>query len=112
MILTKEQVFKNMSDEKVVILSVLSKAEFKKLHIKGSQNVPLNDDPALFTKEVGEKYGKGRSFIVYGERFGFLESYEAAKVLNDSGFEARNYSGGVREWHRAGLPVEGTEAGV
>jgi len=107
----KEHVIKNMKDEKVVVLNVLSKADFKKLHIKGSENHPLTADPKVFSEEVAEKYGKGKSFILYCDHLGLLESYEATKALTDNGLDAVNYSGGVQEWYRAGLPVEGTIVG-
>jgi rhodanese-related sulfurtransferase len=70
----------------------------------------MTADPAAFSKEVEEKYGKGKSFVVYGDRFGLLESYMAAKALEDRGLQALNYSGGLQEWYRAGLPVVGTDA--
>jgi rhodanese-related sulfurtransferase len=108
----KEQVIESMRSGKAVVLNVLSKGDFKKLHIKGSESQPLTEDPKEFSKEVEAKYGKGKSFIVYGDHFGLLESYFAARALEDHGFQALNYSGGLREWHRAGLPVEGTEVGV
>jgi rhodanese-related sulfurtransferase len=104
----KEQVMKKISDESVVVLNVLSKADFNKMHIKGSENHPFKADPRAFSGEVVEKYGKGKSFILYCDRMGLLESYEATKALTDSGLKALNYSGGMQEWYRAGLPVEGT----
>jgi rhodanese-related sulfurtransferase len=104
----KEHVIEKLKDQKVVILNVLSKAEFKKLHIKGSENIPFAADPKVFSAEVLEKYGKGKSFITYCDRMGILDSFEATKALTDSGLDSVNYSGGVQEWYRAGLPVEGT----
>src|SRR5580698_8237686 len=105
------QLFENMKSDKVVVLNVLSKSDFKKLHINGSESHPMTADPAIFSKEVAEKYGKGKPFVVYGDRFGLLESYLAARALEEHGLRALNYSGGLQEWSRAGLPVEGTEVG-
>jgi rhodanese-related sulfurtransferase len=107
-----DQLFESMKNDKVVVLNVLSKGDFKKLHIHGSESHPMTTDPLVFSKEVEEKYGKGKSFVVYGDRFGLLESYLAAKALEDHGLQALNYSGGLQEWHRAGLPVAGTEVAV
>jgi rhodanese-related sulfurtransferase len=104
----KEHVIEKMKDQKVVVLNVLSKADFKKLHIKGSENIPYTTDPKEFSAEVLEKYGKGKSFITYCDHWGLLTSFEATKALTDSGLDALNYAGGVQEWYRAGLPVEGT----
>jgi rhodanese-related sulfurtransferase len=108
----KDQLLESMRNDNVVVLNVLSKSDFKKLHIKGSENHPLTEDSKAFSKEVEGKYGKGKSFIVYGDHFGLLESFWAAKALEDHGLKVMNYSGGVQEWHRAGLPVGGTEVGT
>jgi rhodanese-related sulfurtransferase len=104
----KEHVMKKINKENVVVLNVLSKADYKKLHIKGSENHPLTADPQVFSREVAEKYGKGKSFILYCDHLGLLASFEATKALTDFGLDAVNYSGGLQEWYRAGLPVEGT----
>lgn len=103
-----DQVFEDMRRDETVVLNVLPPAEFRKLHIKGSENLPLGKDPDAFGKEVMEKYGRERKFIVYGERFGLLDSYIAARQLEDRDLKVLNYSGGIEEWFRSGLPVDGT----
>lgn len=105
----RDQVLESMKEGKVVVLNVLSKNDYKKLHIKGSENHPLTEDPAAFSKEVESKYGKGKSFILYGDHFGLLESFMATKALEEHGLKALNYAGGLQEWYRAGLPVGGTD---
>ena len=105
----RDQVLENMRDGKVIVLNVLSRSDFKKLHIKGSESHPLIEDPKEFSKDVEGKFGKGKSFIVYGDRFGLLESFMAAKAMEEHGMKVLNYAGGVQEWYRAGLPVGGTE---
>jgi rhodanese-related sulfurtransferase len=105
----KDQVFESMKKEGVIVLNVLPKSDYKRLHIKGSENHPLTEDPEVFSKEVKEKYGKGKSFIVYGDHFGLLDSFLAAKGMEAQGLQVLNYAGGIQEWHRAGLPVAGTE---
>jgi rhodanese-related sulfurtransferase len=110
MVMKKEQVLIKMSESNVVILNVLPKSNFQKLHITGSQSMPLTEDLNAFAAEVEKKFGKDKQFIAYGDHFGFLESYEAAKALNEKGLKAENYSGGVQEWFKAGYPSEGTEA--
>jgi rhodanese-related sulfurtransferase len=108
----KDQVVEKMKSGQVVVLNVLSRGAYNKLHIKGSESQPLVADFEVYSKEVEGKYGKDKPFIVYGDHFGLLESFMAARALENHGLEVLNYSGGVREWHRAGLPVEGTEAGL
>jgi rhodanese-related sulfurtransferase len=105
----KEEVLEKIKFGNAVVINVLSKENFNKLHIEGSQNHPLKDDAKVFSKEVEEKYGKDKLFIVYGDHFGHLESFEATEALTAHGLEAFNYAGGVQEWFKAGYPVEGTE---
>jgi len=107
----RDQLIQKMRNEQVVVINVLSKANYKKMHITGSESHPLTEDPADFSKEVAGKYGNKKSFVVYGDRFGLLDSYMAVRALEERGLEVLNYAGGLREWHRAGLPVEGTDAG-
>ena len=103
-----DQVFENMKRDGTVVLNVLPQNEFRKLHIKGSESLPLGKDPEAFCKEVVEKYGREKKFIVYGERFGLLDSYMAARALEEGKLQVLNYSGGIEEWYRSGLPVDGT----
>lgn len=104
-----DQVFESMKRDETVLLSVLPTSEFRKLHIKGSENLPFGKDPEAFCGEVVEKYGRKKNFIVYGERFGLLDSYMAARALEEKDIQVLNYSGGLEEWYRSGLPVDGTQ---
>lgn len=103
-----DQVFEDMQRDETVVLNILPPAEFRQLHIKGSENLPLGKDPEAFGKEVVEKYGRDKKFIVYGDHFGLLDSYFAARALEEGNLKVLNYSGGIQEWFRAGLPVDGT----
>jgi rhodanese-related sulfurtransferase len=109
MVLKKEEVLAKMNDANVVVLNVLPKSAFQKLHIKGSQNMPLTEDHKGFAVEVQKSYGKDKYFITCGDHFGLLESYEAASALAEHGLTAENYSGGVQDWFKAGYPSEGSE---
>ena len=110
MALDKDEVFKRMRDREVVVLNILPKGDFRKLHIKGSESLPLTEDVDGFCREAAEKFGKDKRFIVYGERLNLLDSYLATRALIDHGLKAENYPGGLLDWHRAGMPVDGTEA--
>jgi rhodanese-related sulfurtransferase len=105
----RDQVIENMKKEETVVLNILSKSDYRKLHIQGSENLPLGEDSEAFSKEVEGKYGKKKMFSVYGDHFGLLDSFLAAKALEDHGLSVLNYSGGVQEWYRSGLPVGGTQ---
>ena len=111
MALSKEEVFEKMAREGVVILNVLPAEDFRKLHIRGSASFPMKKDMSDFCREAADKFGKDKHFIFYGERLGMLDSYLATAALSAQGLQAENYPGGLLEWHRSGMPVEGTEAG-
>jgi rhodanese-related sulfurtransferase len=109
MVVKKEQVFEKLMDDQFIVLNVLSKADFQKLRIKGSHNLPLTPDHKAFAIEVQKTYGKDKSFITYGDHFGLLDSYEAARAMDEHGLQVENYAGGVQDWYKAGFPSEGTQ---
>lgn len=106
--LKKEEVLKKMSEQGVVVLNILPREDFAKLHIKGSVNLPLTKDLVSFCRQAVERFGKKTYFIIHGQQLGLLDSYWATRALADEGLSAQNYAGGLLEWHRAGLPVEGS----
>ncbi len=108
MALTKEQVLKELKADHVVILNVLPEAEYRKLHIKGSRNLPLGEDSGAFLDAVEEQFGRGKLFITYCAGPSCSAGPHAAKLLNENGFKAEDYPGGIEEWHDNGLPVEGS----
>ena len=108
--LTKEEVFKRMKEEEVVLVNVLPETDFQKLHIQGSQSHPLTLDYSAFLNGIELKHGKKKSFITYGNHLTRLDGASAAQAMRTHGFTAENYPGGILEWFEAGLPTEGTEA--
>ncbi len=106
--LKKEELLAKMRDERVVVINVLPKSAFQKLHIKGSENIPLTEDHQAFTVEVLKTHGKDKDFVTYGHHFGLLDSYEASAALIAGGLKAQNYSGGMQDWFAAGYPSEGS----
>jgi rhodanese-related sulfurtransferase len=111
MSLTKEAVMKKMKDENTVILDILPEDDFKKLHIMGSESFTFGQNVRSFLLAVEKKYGKEKFFITYcANRADSLSSRNAAFVLQEQGFRAEDYPGGIQEWSEAGLPIGGTEA--
>jgi rhodanese-related sulfurtransferase len=110
MALTKEEVLQKIKEGGVVVLNVLPEAEFQKLHIQGSQSLPLTLDYGAFIQEIERKYGKQKLFITYGDRLSRMDGASAAQAMRVHGFTAENYPGGIQEWFEAGLPTEGTQA--
>src|SRR5580658_3437940 len=108
--LTKEEVVQKMQEEGVVVLNVLPEADFQKLHIQGSQSLPLTLDYGAFIQEIERKHGKQRLFITYGDHLSRMDGASAAHAMRIHGFTVENYPGGIQEWFEAGLPTEGTQA--
>ncbi len=109
--MSKEALLKKMKDENTIVLGVIPKSDFEKLHIKGSDFIAFGQNVRSFVLSVEKKYGKGKFFITYGASRGdSLSSHNAAVVLKEQGINAEDYPGGIQEWSEAGFPTEGTEA--
>jgi len=107
MSITKEGVLARMGGMGSVVLNVLSGAEYRELHIRGSVSLPLGKDPKAFARKVEERYGKGSSLITYGSDLTSHTAIDAAQALQERGLKAEAYLSGMREWKQEGYPVEG-----
>src|SRR5271170_2163763 len=110
MTMSKETVQDKMKDANTIVLNVLPEADFSKLHITGSKNLPFGTDAGAFVQAVEKMYGKEKFFITYCAGLTCNAGPNAAKALQEKGFKATEYAGGTKEWSEAGLPTEGTEA--
>lgn len=109
MSMTKEAVKEKMSDGNTVVLDVLPDNDYARLHIKGSENLPLGLNAGDFVEAVGKKYGNGKFFITYCAGLSCHAGPDAAKALQNKGFKANDYPGGIQEWSEAGFPTAGSE---
>ncbi|HTA76097.1 MAG TPA: rhodanese-like domain-containing protein [bacterium] len=109
MSMTNVLVLDKMKDKDVVVLNVLPREEYEKMHITGSSSLPLGSDPQAFVKKVEQLYGRDKFFITHCVNVGCIAGPTAARVLRENGFKAEDYPGGTEEWFEAGFPVEGTE---
>ncbi len=107
MAMSKEEVFQEMKEEDVVVLNVLPEEDYEKLHIKGSFNIPLEDDHQAFVKRVEDEYGRDKFFVTYCANLNCHKGPEAARILKENGFDADDFPGGVQSWMESGYPVEG-----
>lgn len=110
MSMTKEAVKEKMKEANVMVLDVLPDNDFAKLHIKGSENLPLGLSSNDFVEAVEKRYGKEKFFITYCAGLSCNAGPDAAKALLKKGFKANDYPGGMQDWSQAGFPTEGTEA--
>ncbi len=110
MSMSKETVQDKMKDANTIVLNVLPEADFAKLHIAGSKNIPFGSDAGAFAQAVEKAYGKEKFFITYCGGLTCNAGPNAAKALQEKGFKATEYAGGIKEWSEEGFPTEGTEA--
>ena len=110
MSMTKEEVQVKLRDSNVVVLNVLPDSDYAKLHIKGSENLPLGLKTSDFIEEVTKRFGKSKFLVTYCAGATCNAGPNAAKALKEKGFQADDYPGGMQEWLEAGFPVEGSEA--
>lgn len=112
MSISKDGLKDRMKDQNTVVLNVLPETDYAKVHIKGSENLPLGNNADEFTHAVEKKYGKNKFFVTYCASAICNAGPNAAKSLKDKGFKAEEFIGGMEEWSQAGYPTEGTEAKV
>jgi rhodanese-related sulfurtransferase len=108
--MSKEAVKDKMKEKNVIVLDVLPESDYKKLHIDGSESLPLGLNAGDFVEAVEKRYGKDKFFITYCAGLTCHAGPDAAKALQKKGFKANDYPGGIEEWSEAGFPVAGTEA--
>lgn len=81
-----------------VLINVLAPDEFNKQHIRTSINIPASDQ--RFTSEVEKVTGnKEREVVVYCANFDCPASTDAARKLDEAGFNnVYDYEGGTQDW--------------
>jgi len=83
--------WEDLGKEKIMVLDVREPSEYKKGHIDGAVNIPLND----LRKRMGE-IPKDRE--VWAHCFEGQRSYYAARVLCQYGYDIKNLSGGYKTY--------------
>jgi rhodanese-related sulfurtransferase len=93
------------SGDDIKIVEVLAPEYFKKAHLPGAVNVPVNDD---FEKHIQEAVpDKSRPVVVYCANKECPASPKAAQKMETLGYtEVYDYEEGKEDWQKAGLPVE------
>ena len=92
---------------RVQLVEVLPPAEFKKEHLPGAINIPLES----LTAEEAKTLRKDVAVIVYCADFQCDLSARAAWRLETMGFqEVYRYTPGKADWLAAGWETEGTQA--
>lgn len=95
--LTPEQA---AQDRELLLVDVREPSEYRSGHAPGATNIPLS----TLTERLGDLGTEDRpiAFICQSG----ARSARAAATAARNGVEARNVSGGMLAWQRAGLPAE------
>ncbi len=94
------------ANRRPLLVNVLDEAKFVREHIPASINIPGGRKD--FTEEVQRRLGgKDQPVVVYCASISCQASPQAARRLDEAGFEqVYDFEGGMEEWKQAGRPVE------
>jgi phage shock protein E len=93
---------RKVDTNKVVVLDVRTKKEYREGHIPGSVLIDFNSEE--FEKEIA-KLDKDKTYLVHCAAGG--RSTRACKKMEQLGFKKLfNLEGGMGAWEKAGKPVE------
>ena len=96
----RDELFRRLRDEEVLVLDVRPAAEYAAGHIPGAINVPHDQLAARLAELPGDAdivaYCRGR-YCVFAA--------DAVRLLRARGFSALLLAGGLPDWRLAGLPV-------
>ncbi|SRR6056297_673980 len=89
--------------EQFALVEVLDPSEYKKGHLPGAINIPLEE----IGKQANEKLNPDDEVVVYCSSFSCGASPAAAKKLEKLGFDnVYDYEGGKKDWLDAGNKLE------
>lgn len=93
--------------QEVIVLDVRPTDEYNAGHLPYAMSMPLEQ-----LKEKLKSLPKDKEFVAYCRGPYCLLAVEAVKILNKSGFKAVRLDDGVRDWKRAGFPVESNNSRI
>ena len=94
-------------ESNITVVDVLAEEIYDKIHIKGSINIPYS----RLEHDAFKKLDPKDMIITYSIDYECPVSRLAAEKLHEFGFnKTYYYSGGLREWLEASLPVVRSES--
>ncbi len=100
---TRDELAAKLGSPGLVVVNVLAREGYDKIHIRGSISIPRNE----LEKGRWRELEGAEELVVYCSSYSCAASHVAADFLEAKGFHVWAYEGGVREWAEAGLPTEG-----
>lgn len=105
----RHEVGRLVAEEAAQLVEVLPAEEYNDEHLAGAVNIPLKQ----LGGEARDRLDPSRAVIVYCYDYQCDMSPRAAYRLESLGFgQVYDYVAGKADWTAAGLPTEGTQAGV
>ncbi|MEX0704271.1 MAG: rhodanese-like domain-containing protein [Planctomycetales bacterium] len=94
-----------LEGQRAKVVEVLDREQYRKFHLPGAINVPLDDD---FDERIREAVpDKTQPVLVYCYDTECQASAKAAQRLEALGYEEiYDYEAGKVDWKEAGLPIE------
>jgi rhodanese-related sulfurtransferase len=99
---TPQEVSELLAGERVQLIDVRQRHEHEAGRIAGGRLIELDKLSA-----EAESIDRSRPVVFYCRSGG--RSAMATEAFAQAGFDAHNMTGGLLEWHAAGLPVEPTD---
>lgn len=101
--ISRQELVEEMQRGDVIVVNVLARDAYEKLHIKGSISIPRGE----LERGGWEGLDRSKEIIVHCSSYSCGASRMAAEFLEAKGFDSRAYEGGIKEWAEANLPTEG-----
>lgn len=99
--ISKDELWKRVQDNEVIVLDVRPSKEYEKGHIPGALSIPLSQ----LKKRLAE-IPQDHEVVAYCRGPYCVLSAEAMGILRDAGYKAIRLKEGLPQWKEAGLPVE------
>jgi rhodanese-related sulfurtransferase len=96
---TPREVADLLGDERVQLIDVRQRHEHEAGRIAGGRLIELSELSA-----AADSIDRERPIVFYCRSGG--RSAMATEAFTQAGFDAHNMTGGLLEWHAAGLPIE------
>lgn len=101
--ISKDEVMSRLRRADAVVVNVLDRSAYDKIHIKGSISIPREE----LEKGRWKELDRDKEVITYCASYDCGASRKAAEFLASKGFDVKAYEGGIREWAEEGLPTPG-----
>lgn len=99
---TRRELLAMLGDGAVEVIDVRPAEEYRAGHLPGARSVPINELQARL-----EELPDDREIVAYCRGRFCAYAHQAVRLLAEAGRRGRRLEGGLPEWRRAGLPVEG-----